>query len=287
MSQKLYLYVILLSIFLLGGMGCGGEKTSRPKDALACVDGECLTERDVEYQIPEAYRAAVTPEEKKDYVRQWIRNAIFYQEVKNQKFDQDKRIQSLVEQMVRNLVVKEFLEAKLKDKINVTDEEAMRYYQQNRQMFVWEDDFMRLGHIFTQKTAGITLADLLIKQGNKFEDVALRMSEDEKTKKRGGDVGLVRIQDLPPEMAEFAMKLKPNEISPPIQTSYGFEIIRITDRKQKGNPMEFEWAKEQIINTLASEQRQIEIDKILKQLSLKARIETFGWASDVKPLESK
>ena len=282
MIKKPYFYIILLLAFLLSGMRCGeAEKKSRPKDALVCINDECLTERDIEYQIPDAYRGSVTPEEKKEYVKRWIRNEIIYQEAERQKVDQDKEVKSLVKQGIRDIVVKEFIDQKLKDKLKVTEEEARRYYQQNRQQFVWEDDYVRISHIFTEGIAGATLADLLLKEENKFEDVALKISEDERNKKKGGDLGFVRTQDLSPEIAEFALKLKEGEISPPIQTSYGYEIIRVTDRRQKGSPKGFKWAKEEIINTLFLQYRQREIENILNQLREKVEIETFDWASDI------
>lgn len=288
MIKKPYFYIILLLAFLLSGMRCGeAEKKSRPKDALVCINDECLTERDIEYQIPDAYRGSVTPEEKKEYVKRWIRNEIIYQEAKRQKVDQDKEVKSLVKQGIRDIVVKEFIDQKLKDKLKVTEEEARRYYQQNRQQFVWEDDYVRISHIFTEGIAGATLADLLLKEENKFEDVALKISEDERNKKKGGDLGFVRTQDLSPEIAEFASKLKEGEISPPIQTSYGYEIIQVTDRRQKGSPKGFKWAKEEIINTLFLQYRQREIENILNQLREKVEIETFDWASDITPLETK
>jgi parvulin-like peptidyl-prolyl isomerase len=98
---------------------------------------------------------------------------------------------------------------------------------------------------------------------------------------------MIRIEDLSPEISEYVSKLKLNEVSPPIHTSYGYEIFKITDRKQKGDPQEFDWAKEQIMNMLASGYRQREIDRMLKQLSEKTRIETFDWASDVKLDQTK
>jgi peptidyl-prolyl cis-trans isomerase C len=283
MSKKYLVFIILCSFFVFLNWGCGGgERTKRPKDALACVEDECLTERDVEYQIPDAYRATVTPEEKKEYVRRWITNEIFYQEAKKEKLDQDKKVQSLVEQAIKEIVVKEFIERKLYAPVVVTEEEALSYYQQNREKFVWEDDVLHIAHIVTRKLASASLADLLLKQGDKFESVAEKLSEDETTKKRGGDLGFLRMQDVSPELMEYISKLKPNEVSPPIQTSYGFEIIRVTGGRIKGAPKEFEWAKSQIINTLTLEKRQKEKDRLFKQLLEKVRIETFGWASDIK-----
>lgn len=288
MTKKYLFCIILLHWFFFFTGGCyKTERTKRPRDALVCVDGECLTERDVEYQIPDAYRATVRPEEKKEYVRRWVRNEILYQQAKKERLDQDKKVQSLVEERIKETVVTQFIEGKLKDKIRVTDEEALGYYQQHREEFVWDDDVLHLAHIFTQKIAGATLADLMLKQGNKFEDLVRKLSEDETTNKRGGDLGFVRIKDISPELLPYVLKLKPNEISPPIQTYYGFEIIRVMDRKQKGQPMEFEWAKRQIMNALVLERRQMELDKLYTQLLEKARIEKFGWATDVKPEETK
>ncbi len=80
MDQKIPLLFSLSLIFILTLGGCSGEKAGRPKDSVACVGKVCLTERDIEHQIPEAYRGKVTTAEKKDYVQTWIRNEIFYQE---------------------------------------------------------------------------------------------------------------------------------------------------------------------------------------------------------------
>ncbi|MFH1336851.1 MAG: peptidylprolyl isomerase [Candidatus Zixiibacteriota bacterium] len=287
MNKRILLLFFLPLIFIITLGGCGGENTSRPRDSVACVGNNCLTERDIEHQIPEAYRGMVTTEEKKEYVKIWLRTEIFYQEALKEKFDKDKRIQSLVKQAVKDLVAKEFIDAELKGKIQVTPEDALSFYQQKRSMFVWPADYLRISHIFTQGMSGISLASLMLKQGEGFEDVAAKISEDEKTKKTGGDLGLIKIEDLSPEISEYVSKLKLNEISSPIHTSYGYEIFKITDRKQKGNPQEFEWAKEQIMNMLASDYRQRETDLMLKQLSEKTRIETFDWASDVKLDQAK
>jgi hypothetical protein len=284
---KRILFQLILPLFLIAFGGCGGENTSRPKDSVACVENDCLTERDIEHQIPEAYRGMVTTEEKKEYVKIWMRNEIFYQEALRKKFDEDKRIQSLTKQAVKDLVAKEFIDSELKGKIQVTPEDALKFYQQNPSTFVWPADYLRISHIFTQGMSKISLASLMLKQGEGFEDVTAKISEDEKTKKTGGDLGMIRIEDLSPEISEYVSKLKLNEISPPIHTSYGYEIVKITDGKRKGSPQEFEWAKQQIMDRLASEYRQREIDRMLKQLSEKTSIETFDWASDVKLDQTK
>jgi peptidyl-prolyl cis-trans isomerase C len=283
MAQKIALIFFLLGIFTITLCGCGGENVGRPKDSVACVGNDCLTERDIEHQIPEAYREKVTIEEKKEFVKDWMRNEIFYQEALRKKFDQDAKIQSLARQAVINLVAKEFIDSELKGKIQVTPEEAWNYYQQNRSAFVWPADYLRISHIFTRDLSGITMARLMLQQGERFEDVAAKISQDEKTKNTGGDLGMIKIEDLSPEISEYVLKLKPNEVSQPIHTSYGYEIFKITDWKQRGSSQDYEWVKGQVTDRLAAEKRQREIDQMLKRLSENTRVETFNWAVGVKP----
>jgi hypothetical protein len=281
------LFLLPLILVVVSLQGCSKGDTGRPKDSVACVGNDCLTERDIEYQIPEAYRGRVTAEEKKGYVKTWMQTEIFYQEARQEKFDKDKRIQSLAQQAVKDLVAKEFIDSQLKGKIQVNPADVLQYYQENRSTFVWPADYLRLSHIFTKGISGISLANLMLKQGEGFAEVAAKTSEDEKTKSKGGDLGMIKIEDLPPEISEFVLKLQLNQTSSPIHTSTGYEIIKITDAKAKGSPQEFEWVKDQITNQLASEYRQREIDRLLKQFSERFGIETFDWASDVKLDQTK
>lgn len=282
MRKQAYLYVFLLLAILLAGLRCGGgEKESRPEDALVCVNDECLTQRDLEYRISDELEDPLRLRKKEESVKMWIRDEILYQEAKREGFDRDRRIESLIKEKVKEFVISEFMRQEVEDKIQVTQEEAAEHYQRNRDMYVWEDDHVRLSHIFAQSMAQATLADLLLKEGNRFENVVSRTSEDASTKAKGGDLGLVRVKDLSPEIREFAARATIGEISSPIATPYGYEIVKVTDRRRKGASMGFEWAKDEIINTLTVQRRQKEADAFFRRAASKAKIEKFGWATGI------
>ncbi len=61
-------------------------------------------------------------------------------------------------------MAQEFIDSKLKDKIQVSPEDVFKYYQQNRSSFVWPADYLRISHIFTRGISAINLANLLFKQ---------------------------------------------------------------------------------------------------------------------------
>lgn len=274
--------IILFSALMLSLLSCGEtDKKSRPQDALVCVNSECLTERDIEFHLQDTYLDSLGPAEKKEFLRKWIRSEILYQEALRQKLDQDERVSSLLKEKTKEILVEQFIEQKLKVKINVTEEDARKHFQENRQMYVWEDDYVGLSHIFTRGMESATRADLLLKEGNKFEEVVRLTSEDQRTKTTGGDLGLVRVRDLSREIAEHATRIRIGETSPLITTPYGYEIIRVTERRRKGTPMQFEQAKEEIINDLTLQRRQKELEVLFKRSAERAKIETFNWASEI------
>lgn len=92
---------------------------------------------------------------------------------------------------------------------------------------------VRARHILVagEKDAEAVLARL--KKGEKFEDVAKQVSLDG-SKEYGGDLGYFTAEEMVPEFSKAAFALKPGEISKPVQTNYGWHIIKLEDRKPGG-----------------------------------------------------
>jgi peptidyl-prolyl cis-trans isomerase SurA len=78
-----------------------------------------------------------------------------------------------------------------------------------------------------------------LKSGTDFEKLAKRESMDPLTKETGGDLGWARRDQNVPEFdrwlfgGPFQAALQPGQLSPVVQTPYGFHIIRV-DRVQPG-----------------------------------------------------
>jgi peptidyl-prolyl cis-trans isomerase D len=70
-----------------------------------------------------------------------------------------------------------------------------------------------------------------IVSGAKFEDVAKRESADSASGQNGGDLGRGGKDRFVPEFSNPAWALKVGEVSQPIQTPFGFHIVRVDDRK--------------------------------------------------------
>lgn len=71
-----------------------------------------------------------------------------------------------------------------------------------------------------------------LKQGEPFDSLALAHSDDQGSARNGGELPWFGTGRMVPEFEEAAFNLKqPEELSKPVQTSYGWHIIRLIDKK--------------------------------------------------------
>ena len=67
----------------------------------------------------------------------------------------------------------------------------------------------------------------LVEDGEDFEQMARRYSDDPGSRERGGELGWFRRGRMVPEFERVAFALRPGEISPIVETSFGFHIIKV------------------------------------------------------------
>jgi peptidyl-prolyl cis-trans isomerase SurA len=69
-----------------------------------------------------------------------------------------------------------------------------------------------------------------MKQGARFSAIAQQFSQSA-TAAVGGDLGWLRSDQLPQDLAAAAKTLKPGELSPPIRTNSGYYLLLVIDRR--------------------------------------------------------
>ncbi|HEV7388974.1 MAG TPA: peptidylprolyl isomerase [Gemmatimonadaceae bacterium] len=150
----------------------------------------------------------------------------------------------LIEQYRKqNLQQKAFAELRKQAKpVNVTDEEITAAFERSRADLQKRPATITFRQIVVAphasapaKARAKARADSLlveIRKGGDFEQIAKRESMDPGTKQLGGDLGWNRRgSGLVPEFEGMMFALHPGEVSPVIETAFGYHIIRV-DRVQ-------------------------------------------------------
>jgi parvulin-like peptidyl-prolyl isomerase len=131
---------------------------------------------------------------------------------------------------------------------------------------------VRLSHILlnTEEEAQKVLERL--KKGEDFGQVAKKSSIDTASAKKNGDLGFFSKGDIPPEFRIAAVRLKTGEVSEPIKTKSGYEIIKVTDKKV-GQVIEFDKIKNLISQNLLAEKQKESFDSYIEGLKKKYKVE--------------
>lgn len=104
-----------------------------------------------------------------------------------------------------------------------------------------------------------------------FEALAAKFSEDERSKLKGGELGWLTRQRVPAEFADAVFSLSPGETSKPFQTTLGWHIVRLQDRRAERLPRFIE-VQQEVTALLESRKRERLLQELVQGLRNKARV---------------
>jgi len=104
----------------------------------------------------------------------------------------------------------------------VTDEELLVEYEKG--------EAIEASHILVNNEEIALEVMSQLQEGRDFSDLAGEYSQDPGTKEKGGDLGSFRRGTMTPPFEEVAFTLDINDISDPVQSQFGYHIIKTTGR---------------------------------------------------------
>ncbi|MCC0679144.1 peptidylprolyl isomerase [Clostridioides sp. ES-S-0005-03] len=152
----------------------------------------------------------------------------------------------LKQEISRDLAIDKSKKA-FENKINISDAEMESYYVNHKKDFNVEEVSASQILISTldknkkevskdKKEALKKEAENIltkIKNGESFEALAKKYSDDKATGKNGGQLGYFSKNDKNAEFTKKVFKLKKNEVSGVFETSYGYHIVKVTDKRER------------------------------------------------------
>jgi peptidyl-prolyl cis-trans isomerase C len=142
-----------------------------------------------------------------------------------------------------NLLITAYINS-IKNEVKVSKEEIEVEYNNNRQRFTHEAK-VKASHILLavprdaslkkEEEAKAKMEDILkqLKNGADFAELAKKESSCPSAS-HGGDLGFFTAKQMVKAFSDVAFSLKVGETSGIVKTNYGFHIIKVTDKKEKG-----------------------------------------------------
>ncbi len=139
------------------------------------------------------------------------------------------------------LMTEKIFREEVEKKVNVRDDEVKAYYEKNRDRFK-DPEMIRLRHIAIKfdplkgnedkERAREKAVEILqsARSGEDFAALAHEHSEDS-YKEKDGDLGYVQRGRMDGEIEKAIFGLPIGEIAGPVETKYGFYLIKVEDKK--------------------------------------------------------
>jgi parvulin-like peptidyl-prolyl isomerase len=113
-----------------------------------------------------------------------------------------------------------------------------------------------------------------LSEGADFGETAVKESDDAESAPRGGDLGFLLRGWMPKEFEDAAFSLPVGDASDPVETKFGFHILRVTEKRAKES-LNYDKVKGEMTQFLYGLDRQTELIRFVKKLRASATVEVL------------
>jgi parvulin-like peptidyl-prolyl isomerase len=191
-------------------------------------------------------------------------------------------------QLERQMLIEQVQRQEVGSKLTITEAEARLYYERHPQEFT-DPASITLREIFVevpsdpkqQNSISVEKDDeakkkiealrARVTKGEDFAAVAADGS-DSPSKANGGIIGPFSREDLSPQLQQMIDKMKPGEVTMPLRTPKGYQLLKLEALKTQAL-QPFDSVRDVIADKVAGERTRTEMKKFLARLRAQAIIE--------------
>ncbi len=237
----------------------------------ATVNGISIPQERVELRMKTvaAQGQTDTPELRKAIRDDLINIEVLSQEAVNKNLDKQPETVQLLELARQQVLVGAFVQDYVKTH-PIAEKDLAEGYENLKKNLGSKEYSVR--HILVEKESEAKSIAAKLKKGGKFDKLAESSSKDAGSKQKGGDLGWIPVGNIPnafvKPFGDALMNLSKGQISEPVQSQFGWHIIKLDDVRELKLPS-FEELKPQ----LAQRMQQQAVQSLIAELRAKAKIE--------------
>ena len=260
MKKQMIWTAVATAAFACLSMGASAQN-------IAIVNGKAVPSTRVEALKQQVARSGrpITPEVEAQIKEEVIAREIFMQEAQKRGLDSTDEYKAQIEWARQTILIRELF-AEFQKTSAVTDADVQAEYDK----FVAANGGKeyRARHILVETEAQANAILASLKKGGKFEDIAKKQSKDPGSGANGGDLDWAAAGNYVKEFSDAMVALNKGQVSAPVQSQFGFHIIRLDDVREAQLP-KLEEVKPQIAQQL----QQQRMATFQQELRAKAKVE--------------
>jgi peptidyl-prolyl cis-trans isomerase C len=178
-----------------------------------------------------------------------------------------KEVKDKISSAKDRIIRQAYIDSVLKEKVS---EEKIRAKYLELSESIKDKKEYSISHIVTKtkEEADKIVKDLGAKKAPKFADMAKKYSIDQDSSEKGGSLGFIVEDNMFKEISDVLTTLKKDQISQPIQTKFGWHIVKFSDVRE-AQSLPFESVQENIREQLSQEAISEINSKITKDIQVK------------------
>jgi parvulin-like peptidyl-prolyl isomerase len=177
-----------------------------------------------------------------------------------------------IKQQIKDQLIAKDVYSSIEKDVKVSDADEKAFYEQHKNKFNVPEE-VNARHILVKTKPEAEQIEKELKAGKSFTEIAMKESIDKGSAVKGGELGFFSADQMVPAFSKAAFALKkPGQISPIVQSQYGYHIIQLIGRKQ-GTVKTFEEVKPELQQMLAQQQAKADFEKLINGLKAKTKID--------------
>ena len=259
------IFIVALALVFLSGPDAVAQNQIS-EGTVATVDGIAITYNDVslvEDELMAVYGQLPEEQRFQTLVGYMVNRILASEAAKKAGLENDADVAKIKAFMERKALQDVYIAKMLMER--VSEEDVTAYYDKEIKNGAVEEE-VRARHILldNREAADAVVADL--ENGADFAALAKERSKGP-SGPSGGDLGYFSKQSMVPAFSDAAFKLAAGETSPPVQTQFGWHVIRVADRRNRPVPP-LDQVRDQIYQLLISEAQRDIYDEMRAKASV-------------------
>ncbi|MFO7659871.1 MAG: peptidylprolyl isomerase [Candidatus Cloacimonadaceae bacterium] len=262
MKNSIVILVVLLSL-----TAC--SLFEKKEEIVAQVGKETLFLDEFKANFSDTEFNALTNEQKREYIQQWINLTLLSQEAEKLGLNSDKSVRNQVRYAEKKILGNALIATRLQSE-RISEEDLFKYYRIHQGDFIQPLMNYKVQRIYVSDASLAAKVRQEIINGLRFEDAA-KIYSLEVLGQNGGYMGTVTPSDADSSFWQAVSKANLYDIVT-LQKDNGFYLLRSYEEEQGTGEAGFDGLKDEIRKRILDERRKQVYDDLLRELKSKSDV---------------